>query len=51
MNDKIMGSAYIIIALLIVVVKFAVPQFFDYLIGAIAVILLVLGIYILFFKK
>jgi hypothetical protein len=51
MNDKITGIIYIIIAILIVVVKFAVPSFFDYLVMIIAAILLILGIYLLLFKK
>ncbi len=51
MNDKITGIIYIIIAILIIVVRFAVPSFFDYLIGIIAVILLIVGIYLLLFKR
>ena len=51
MNDKITGIIYIIVAILIIVVRFAVPNFFDYLIGIIAAILLILGVYLLIFKK
>lgn len=51
MNDKLTGIIYIIIAILIIVVRIAVPSFFDYLIGIIAAVLLILGIYLLLFKK
>lgn len=51
MNDKITGIIYIIIALLIIVVKYGIPQFFDYLIWVIAIILLILGIYLVVLKK
>lgn len=50
-DNKITGIVYIIVAVLIIVVRIAVPNFFDYLIGIIAGILLVLGIYLLLFKK
>ena len=50
-NDKLTGIVYIIIAVLIIVVRVAVPSFFDYLIGIIAAVLLILGIYLLLFKK
>lgn len=50
-NDKLTGIVYIIIAVLIIVVRIAVPSFFDYLIGIIAAVLLILGIYLLLFKK
>lgn len=51
MNDKIACIAYIIIALLIMVVYFAARWFFVYLIWIIAIALLVLGIYLLLLKK
>lgn len=51
MNEKLTGIFYIIIALLIIVVKFGIPWFFDYLIGIIAIILLVVGVYMVFLKK
>jgi len=51
MNDRLMGIIYIIIAILIIVVKYGIPQFFDYLIWAIAIILLIIGIYMVFVKK
>lgn len=51
MNDKLTGIIYIIIAVLIVVVRFAVPNFFDYLIMIIAAILFVAGLYLLLFKR
>lgn len=51
MNEKIMGIVYIVIALLILVVKYGIPQFFDYLIWIIAIILLVAGVYMAFLKK
>jgi hypothetical protein len=51
MNDKLTGIIYIIIAILIIVVRVAVPSFFDYLIIAIAIILLIAGFYLLLFKR
>lgn len=51
MDNKLTGVTYIIIAILIVVVRIAVPNFFDYLIGIIAAILLIVGFYLLLFKK
>jgi hypothetical protein len=51
MNDKLMGIAYIIVALLIMVVYIGVPWFFVYLIWIIAIILLIFGIYLLILKK
>jgi hypothetical protein len=45
MNDTIVGILYIIVALLIVVVKYAVPQFFDILIWLIAIGLAATGVY------
>jgi hypothetical protein len=45
MNDTIMGIVYIIVALLIVIVKYAVPQFFDILIWLIAIGLAATGVY------
>lgn len=51
MDHKITGAVYIIIALLIIVVKYGIPQFFDYLIWIIAIVLLIAGIYMLFIKK
>ena len=51
MNDKLTGIIYIIIAILIIVVRIAVPAFFDYLIIAIAIILLIAGFYLLLFKR
>ena len=45
MNDTIVGIFYIIIALLIVIVKYAVPQFFDILIWLIAIGLAATGVY------
>jgi hypothetical protein len=51
MNEKIMGSVYIIIALLIMIVWFASRWFFVYLIWIIAIALLILGVYLLLFKK
>ena len=51
MNDKLTGIVYIIIAILIIVVRIAIPSFFDYLIAIIAVILLITGFYLLLFKR
>ncbi|MGB9936846.1 MAG: hypothetical protein ACPK7O_03945 [Methanobacterium sp.] len=51
MNDKLTGIIYIVIALLIMVVYFAAQWFFVYLIWAIAIILLILGIYLLVLKR
>ncbi len=45
MNDTIIGILYIIVALLIVVVKYAIPQFFDILIWLIAIGLAATGVY------
>jgi hypothetical protein len=45
MNDTIIGILYIIVALLIVVVKYAIPQFFDILIWLIAIGLAGMGVY------
>jgi hypothetical protein len=45
MNDTIVGILYIIVALLIVVVKYAIPQFFDILIWLIAIGLAAMGVY------
>lgn len=47
MNNKntLMGICYIIVALLIVVVKYAIPQFFDILIWLIAIGLAATGVY------
>lgn len=45
LNNTIMGVVYIIVALLIVVVKYAVPQFFDILIWLIAIGLAATGVY------
>ena len=45
MNDTIVGILYIIVALLIVVVKYAIPQFFDILIWLIAIGLAATGVY------
>ena len=50
MNDKILGICYIIVALLIIVVKYAVPQFFDILIWVVAIGLFILGFYFLIKK-
>jgi hypothetical protein len=50
-DDRLTGIIYIIVAVLIVVVRIAVPNFFDYLVMIIAAILLVLGIYLLLFKR
>ncbi|AEG17526.1 hypothetical protein [Methanobacterium paludis] len=47
MSDKILGICYIIVALLIIVVKYAVPQFFDILIWVVAIGLFILGLYFL----
>lgn len=47
MNEKIMGICYIIVAVLILVVKYAVPQFFDVLIWLVAIGLLIGGVYFL----
>lgn len=45
-----MGVVYIIVALLIVVVKYAVPQFFDILIWLIAIGLAATGVYFIMKK-
>jgi hypothetical protein len=45
MNDTIVGILYIIVALLIVIVKYAVPQFFEILIWLIAIGLAATGVY------
>jgi hypothetical protein len=45
MNDTIIGIVYIIVALLIVIVKYAIPQFFDILIWLIAIGLAATGVY------
>jgi hypothetical protein len=45
MNNKIVGICFIVVALLIVVVKYAVPQFFDILIWLIAIGLAGTGVY------
>jgi len=45
MNDTIVGILYIIVALLIVVVKYVIPQFFDILIWLIAIGLAATGVY------
>lgn len=45
MNDTIVGILYIIVALLIVIVKYAIPQFFDILIWLIAIGLAATGVY------
>jgi hypothetical protein len=45
MNDTIVGILYIIVALLIVVVKYAIPEFFDVLIWLIAIGLAATGVY------
>ena len=47
MNDTIVGILYIIVALLIVVVKYAIPQFFDILIWLIAIGLAAMGVYLI----
>jgi hypothetical protein len=47
MNEKVMGICYIVVAVLILVVKYAVPQFFDVLIWLVAIGLLIGGIYFL----
>lgn len=47
MNEKVMGICYIIVAVLILVVKYAVPQFFDVLIWLVAIGLLIGGVYFL----
>jgi hypothetical protein len=49
-KNKIVGISYIIVSLLIVVVKYAVPQFFDILIWLVAIGLAANGVY-LFMKK
>jgi hypothetical protein len=51
MNDKLTGIIYILIAILIIAVRIAVPNFFDYLIIALAVVLIIAGIYLLLFKR
>lgn len=43
----IFGTCYIIIALLIVVVKYMIPQFFDILIWLVAIGLAVNGVYLI----
>lgn len=45
-----MGIFYIIVALLIVVVKYAVPQFFDILIWLVAIGLAATGVYFIMKK-
>ncbi len=50
MNNKIMGICYIIVALLIVVVKYAIPQFFDILIWLVAIGLAGTGVYLIMKK-
>ena len=45
MNDTIVGIFYIIVELLIVIVKYAIPQFFDILIWLIAIGLAATGVY------
>lgn len=42
-----MGICYIVVAVLILVVKYAVPQFFDVLIWLVAIGLLIGGVYFL----
>lgn len=51
MNNKITGIIYIIVALLVIIVKLGFPQFFEYLLWIIAIILLIFGVYLLVFKK
>ncbi|MGF7118961.1 hypothetical protein [Methanobacterium oryzae] len=51
MNDKITGIAYIIVALLIMVVYFVARWFFVYLIWIIAIVLLIVGVYLFIFRK
>ncbi len=51
MNDTIVGILYIIVALLIVVVKYAVPQFFDILIWLIAIGLAATGVYFIMRRR
>ncbi|UTB31724.1 MAG: hypothetical protein NKF70_09360 [Methanobacterium sp. ERen5] len=52
MNNKntLMGICYIVVALLIVVVKYAIPQFFDILIWLIAIGLAATGVYFIMKK-
>ena len=50
MNNTIVGICYIIVALLIVVVKYAIPQFFDILIWLIAIGLAGTGVYFIMKK-
>ncbi|MDD3985566.1 MAG: hypothetical protein PHY59_06745 [Methanobacterium sp.] len=47
----IVGTCYIIIALLIVVVKYMIPQFFDILIWLVAIGLAVTGVYLIMKKS
>ncbi len=51
MNEKILGSVYIIIAVLIMIVWFAARWFFVYLVWIIAIALLIYGAYLLFFRR
>ncbi len=51
MNDTVVGIIYIIVALLIVIVKYAVPQFFDILIWLIAIGLAATGVYFIMRKR
>ena len=50
MNNTILGVCYIIVALLIVVVKYAIPQFFDILIWLVAIGLAAIGVYMIMKK-
>lgn len=50
MKNTILGICYIIIALLIVVVKYVIPQFFDILIWLVAIGLGVTGVYVIMKK-
>jgi hypothetical protein len=51
MNDKLMGIIYIIVAILIIAVILAIPNFYYYMVWIIAIALLIAGIYLLLFKN
>ncbi|KAF5089088.1 hypothetical protein [Methanobacterium aggregans] len=50
MKEKIMGICYIIVAALIIVVKYTVPSFFNVLIWLVTIGLILNGVYLLMKK-
>jgi hypothetical protein len=50
MKEKIIGMCYIVVAALIIVVKYTVPGFFDILIWLVTIGLIINGIYLIIKK-